>query len=328
MISLNPRPLSEQVIVITGASSGIGLATAKLAAKEGAKVVINARNSNELGRIAREIGDTVIAAPGDVSVYEDIMKIKDTALENFGRIDTWINNAGVAIYGDLQNANFEDERKLFEINYWGTRMASDVALKELSKNGGSLINVGSELSELSPPVLGAYAASKHAIKAFTDSLRIEIQSKKLPVNVTLIRPTSIATPMPEHGTNDLQEGEPSLPSFLYHPDVVATMILRCAVKPKRDMFVGIQARISSIASTLFPEITDSIAKFRTSEMKQGISPTHKKEKENLEKAPNQEGKVKGNYNRHIIRRSIYSDLATLGVKGTIKNYLSSNGKLM
>lgn len=324
-MNFKPKELKDQVIVVTGATSGIGLATAKLAAKEGAQVVLNARNLKELKKCVQAIiqdGGQAVAAPGDISDYESITKIRDKALEAYGRIDTWVNNAGVAIYGELVDTNFDEEKRLFDVNFWGTRMASQVAVEELRKSGGTLINVGSELSEFAPSVLGIYAASKHAIKAFTDALRIELQIKKVPVNVCLIRPTSIATPMPEHGANRLEKGEPSLPSMLYHPNLVATMIIRCAVNPQRDVFVGAQARLSSISSTIFPAFSDAVARLRSSAISQGMPDPHRAEDENLQQVPRSEGKVLGNFQRVILRNSLYSDLATLGFRGTIKSYLT------
>lgn len=328
MTTFRPKELKDQVIVITGATSGIGLATAVMAASNKAKVVMNGRNSKELRKCAadiREKGAEVISVAGDISNKDDIMKIRDKTLEAFGRIDTWVNNAGVAIYGSLFDYDLEEEKKLFDINFWGTRMASSVAVEEMSKAGGVLINIGSELSEMAPPVLGIYSASKHAVKAFTDSLRIEIREKNLPVHVTLIRPTSIATPMPVHGSKRLSEGDPSLPSPLYHPDVVASMILRCAVEPKRDVFVGVQARLSSISTNLFPEMTDLIARLRAPAISQGIKTPHKEENENLNHASRDEGKITADYGRRILKRSLYSDITTLGITGTFRHYISNVG---
>lgn len=328
MKAMRPKNIQEQVIVITGATSGIGLSTAMMAAAQKAKVVMNARNSKELRRCAAEIrekGGEVITVAGDISNEEDLRKIRDKALETYGRIDTWVNNAGVAIYGSLLNYNLEEEKKLFDINFWGTRMASTMAAEELGKNGGVLINIGSELSEMAPPVLGMYAASKHAVKAFTDSLRVEIRERNLPVHVCLIRPTSIATPMPAHGASRLLEGEPSLPSPLYHPDVVASIILRCAVNPKRDVFVGAQARLSSISNTLFPEITDVIARFRGPDIRQGMKTAHNNENENLNHPSRDEGEQTADYGRRILKRSLYADLTTLGFVGTFRHYLSGEG---
>lgn len=329
MTTFRPKELKDQVIVITGATSGIGLATGAMAASQKAKVVMNGRNSKELRKCAKEIrekGGEVISVAGDISNKEDILKIRDKSLEAFGRIDTWVNNAGVAIYGSLLDYDLEEEKKLFDINFWGTRMASSVAVEEMGRAGGGvLINIGSELSSMAPPVLGIYSASKHAVKAFTDSLRIEIREKNLPVHVALIRPTSIATPMPVHGSKRLSEGDPSLPSPLYHPDVVASMILRCAVEPKRDVFVGVQARLSSISTNLFPEMTDLIARLRAPAIRQGIKSPHKEENENLNHESRDEGKMTADYGRRILKRSLYSDITTLGITGTFRHYLSNDG---
>src|SRR5690606_12769002 len=124
------KPLHEQVIVITGASSGIGLATAQAAAERGARVVLASRNGEALAGALRRVGGDGRAVHGvaDVGRREDVQKIADTALERFGGFDTWVNNAGVSIYGRLEEVSEEDARRLFDTNFWGVVNGSLVAL--------------------------------------------------------------------------------------------------------------------------------------------------------------------------------------------------------
>src|SRR5215211_2063592 len=140
------KPLAEQVIVLTGASSGIGLATARAAAERGAKLVLVARNEAALQEIAGEIrsrGGDAVAVAADVSQPEDLRRVAETAIERFGGFDTWINDAAVAIYGTIEEVPLADQRKLFEINYWGVVEGSLIAAKHLKRRGGAIINVGS-----------------------------------------------------------------------------------------------------------------------------------------------------------------------------------------
>src|SRR3569833_1373855 len=193
------KPVREQVIVITGATSGIGLATAKQAAKRGASVVLNARAEEDLQIVAQEInelGAQVAYVAGDVADIEAMRNLAQTAIREFGRIDTWVNNAGVSMYGLLEEVSIVDARRLFDTNYWGTVHGSLVALEHLKRSGGALINVGSELSEAVIPLQGHYNASKHALKGFTETLRIELEKEKAPVSVTLVEPSAIDTPYP------------------------------------------------------------------------------------------------------------------------------------
>jgi len=162
------KPLAEQVIVITGASSGFGLATARMAARRGARVVLAARSGPVLDDIAADIragGGQVLVVATDVGVRRDLDRLAARTIEHFGRIDTWVNNAGVGIWGVLEEVSEADMRQLFETNFWGVVNGSLVAVPHLeASRGGALINIGSILSDVAAPVQGIYAASKHAMK--------------------------------------------------------------------------------------------------------------------------------------------------------------------
>ena len=177
------KNLRDQTIVITGASSGIGLATARMAAQRGAKLVLAARSDVALRKLTDEIrqkGGQAIHFEADVGNPEDVLDIARAAIERYGGFDTWVNNAGIGIYGKLEDAEIEDMRKVFETNFWGLLYGSLEAVKHLKLRGGALINVGSTESERGVPLQGAYAASKHAVKGFTDVLRMELEADGAP----------------------------------------------------------------------------------------------------------------------------------------------------
>jgi short-subunit dehydrogenase len=253
------KPLNEQVIVITGASSGIGLATAERAAHHGAKVVLAARSEHTLNDIVERLnaaGNEVIAVACDVAERQQVEAVADAALARFGQIDTWVNNAGLAIYGRLDEVTEADSRRLFDVNFWGVVNGSLVALPHLKRNGGALINVGSEVSEASVPLLGIYTASKHAVKGFTDSLRLEIEYvDKAPVSVTLIQPTAVDTPFPQHARN-YQDQEAALPDPKIDAADVADAILAAAVKPTRAKRVGLRATMNTTMAHMAPVMFD------------------------------------------------------------------------
>jgi len=257
------KPIDEQVIVITGASSGIGLATAQLAARKGAKVVLACRSGNALEEITNHMnssGETrAIYVTADVADRNQVQKIADAAIREFGRIDTWINNAGVSIYGRLDEVNEEDSRRLFDTNFWGVYNGSLVALKYLKVHGGALINVGSEVSEAVVPLQGMYSASKHAVKGFTDALRVEIEEvDKAPISITLIQPTAVDTPYPQHAKNYMDK-EPKLPSPMIEAEQVAEAILDAAINPTRDKKVGFLAKVNTTLSKIAPSLGDKIS---------------------------------------------------------------------
>jgi short-subunit dehydrogenase len=254
------KPVEEQVVVITGASSGIGLATARLFADRGARgLVLVARNEQALQEIASELsarGTRAIAVPADAGRREDLERVARTAMETFGGFDTWVNDAAVSLYGALKETPIEDQRRLFEVNYWGVVNGSLIAAEHLRRRGGgAIINLGSVVSERAMILQAQYSASKHAVKGFTDGLRMELEREGAPIAVTLIKPSAIDTPYPEHARNYLDEN-PSLPPPTYDPHLVAKAILFAAEHQKRELTVGLGGWLIGAMGTLAPRLTD------------------------------------------------------------------------
>lgn len=260
-MAVDLKPLDQQVIVITGASSGIGLATALAAAQEGARLVLAARAGQALDEICQRIkadGGQAVYVVADVGKREQVEHIAEVAIQKFGRIDTWVNDAGVSIYGRLDQVSDEDNRRLFDTNFWGVVYGSLAALPHLKRQGGALINVGSEVSEAVVPLQGMYSASKHAVKGFTDALRVEIEEiDEAPVSITLIQPTAVNTPYPTHARNYMDQ-EAKLPTPQIDPEKVADAILKAAVKPERDVKVGSTAVINTLTAKLAPGLGDKM----------------------------------------------------------------------
>lgn len=256
------KPVSEQVIVITGASSGIGLATAYLAAERGARLVLTARNADVLDGVCASInadGGNATSVAADVGDRAGVERVAALALERFGRIDTWVNNAGVSIYGRLDEVADDDSRRLFDTNFWGVVHGSLVALPHLRATRGTLINVGSEVSDAVVPLQGMYSASKHAVKGFTDALRVEIEDVDgAEVTVTLIQPTAVDTPYPQHARNYMAQ-EPKLPSPQIEPEKVAAAIVSAAEDPVRDVKVGAMAKLNTWLAKVAPGFADRLS---------------------------------------------------------------------
>lgn len=296
-VEIRTKPLQEQTIVITGASSGIGLATAEMAAKRGARVVLSSRNETDLHEIAgklRSEGCKVLAVKADVRSLSELENLRYEAERTFGTIDTWINNAGGSIYGPLLEIPEDEERDLFETNFWGVRHGCHVAVAAMKNQGGMLINVGSEVSLRAAPLQGIYSATKHAVKAYTDTLRMELEHDNIPIGVALIRPTAIDTPFPQHAVNHLKEGEPSLPDPTYHPDYAAEAILKCAVKPQRDVYVGSPSKLHAIMEFLMPGVADAFSeRSMFKDQSRGTAQIHTAEKEGLRGPPVKEGELSG-----------------------------------
>lgn len=255
------KPIRDQVMVITGASSGIGLATAVEAANQGAKVVLSARSESTLAEVASRIqgnGGEACYVAADVADRTQVQRIAEVAIEKYGRIDTWVNDAGISIFGRLDEVSDEDNRRLFDTNFWGVVNGSLVALPYLKRSHGALINVGSEVSDAVVPLQGIYSASKHAVKGFTDALRVELeQVDKAAISITLIQPTAVNTPYPEHAGNYMDR-EPKLPTPQIDPEQVAKAILNAATHHRRDVKVGAMAFVNTLTAKLVPALADRI----------------------------------------------------------------------
>lgn len=260
-MTFSPKDLHDQVIVITGASSGIGLATAREAAERGARVVLAARDRQALDEIAADIaarGGQATAVTADVGDRAQVEGIAAAAVAAYGGIDTWVNVAGQTIYGLLWEIEGADHAKLMQTNFWGTVNGSLIAVEHLRARGGSLINVGSVASDIGFSMQGMYVASKHAVKGFTDCLRMELAQQRIPIAVTLVKPTSIDSPLPQRARNYMDR-EPSLPPPVYRPEEVAYAILRAAEHPQRDVYVGGAGKLLSVVGQAAPGLIDAIS---------------------------------------------------------------------
>ncbi|HZB27980.1 MAG TPA: SDR family oxidoreductase, partial [Gemmatimonadales bacterium] len=304
------KRLEDQVMVITGATSGIGLATAKRAAERGARLVLCSRNETELQETVDQIqrnGGIARSLVADVSDQDSMERLAATAVEEFGSLDTWVNNAGVSFYGRLTEVAIEDMRQLFEVNFWGTVYGTRAAVAQMRGTGGALINIGSIVSDRAVPLQGAYSASKHAIKGFTDALRMELEEEGVPVSVTLIKPSAIDTPYFKHAKNYM-EVQPKPPAPVYAPEVVANAILRAAEHPVRDITIGGGGRFISALGTALPRLTDFYMERAMFSSQRSDIPSEGRSG-NLYQPAEEENRERGGYQGHVMRSSVYTQAA-------------------
>ena len=305
-MSIKLKPLNQQTVVITGASSGIGLATARRAAREGAKVVLVSRNEEAL----REAVEGIEAAGGQAAYH--VADIADTgwaeevgrvAEERFGGFDSWVNNAATALYARLHDVSEEEHRRVFDVGYFGTIAGSLYAVGKLRERGGALINTGSVLSERAVGIQGVYSAMKHAVLGFTDALRVELQAEDAPISVTLIKPNGIDTPYPEHARNKM-DMPASIPPVIYDPELVAKAICFACATPRRELIVGGQGLLLSKGGKMFPGLTDLImSNFMMEGGQSSSTPPEPGTADNLFE-PREDGRVRSNQNNFVRKTSL------------------------
>ena len=306
-MAIRLKRLEDRVMVITGATSGIGLATARRAAERGARVVLCSRNEPELRETAAQIegaGGTARAVEADVSRPEDVERLAASAVAEFGTLDTWVNNAGVSFYGRLTEVALEDMRQLFEVNFWGMVHGARAAIPQLRRHGGALINIGSIVSDRAIPLQGAYSASKHAVKGITDALRMELEEEGAPISVTLIKPSAIDTPYFKHAKNYM-EVQPKPPAPVYAPEVVANAILRAAEHPVRDITIGGGGRFITALGTALPRLTDFYMERAMFSAQRSDTPAEARPG-NLYQPSGEENRERGDYEGHVMQSSAYT----------------------
>jgi short-subunit dehydrogenase len=302
-----PKKLRDQTIVITGASSGIGLATARKAAERGARVVLTSRNEQDLRRVADEInvrGGRATYAVADVAEPAELDRVADVAVREFGGFDTWVNDAGVSIYGRLTDVPLEDKKRLFETNFWGVVNGCRTAVRHLRLTGGTIINIGSIVSDRAVPLQGIYSASKHAVLGYTDALRMELEHDRLPISVTLVKPSAINTPFVEHARNYMDKG-PSLPPPVYAPEVVADAILRSAERRVREITVGGGGRLMAAMGKVTPRTMDKYMEQTMFQQQKDSTGTVISQDSLFE--PKEDGHAEGPYQGHVMRSSMYTN---------------------
>lgn len=253
------RPLSEQVIVLTGASSGIGRATALALGARGASVILAARNEPALLEVASEIarsGGRALVVATDVAIAAQVDNLADRAVATFGRIDGWINNAGISCYGLAEETTIAEVERVLQVDLLGQIRGVLAALAIMKNQGsGTIVNVASVLAERAIPYLSAYAAAKHGLKGYTDTLRLELAYRSIPVTITLILPSAVNTSIFANARSRLGVQPLPIPP-VYEPSVVAEAILFALEHPRREIVVGGGGKALLFANRVSPALVD------------------------------------------------------------------------
>ncbi|TML42958.1 MAG: SDR family oxidoreductase [Actinobacteria bacterium] len=234
------KPLSEQVMVVTGASSGVGRAIARAAGERGAKVVVAARGEDGLAAAVEEIeraGSEALAVPGDLAEQKQNEELVRRSLERFGRIDTFVANAIVTVYAEVEHLEPDELRRVMDVNFFGVAYGYWAALPALKESHGTFLHVSSALAYRGIPLQAAYCSSKAAARTFLESARVELQKNGHDVAVSLVLPGAINTPQFDRDRQKLGKQPQPVPP-IYEPEPYADAVLRCAEKPIRELPVS------------------------------------------------------------------------------------------
>ncbi len=254
-----PRDLKGRVAVITGASSGIGRATAERLAAEGARVMLGARRADRLEAVAdgiRRMGGAARATPTDVTQPEQVDRLITEALDAFGRVDILVNNAGVGYFGPVESTSLDEARRLFDINVMGTLCGIRAVVPVMRRQrSGHIINVSSIVGKRATPGNGFYSATKFAQVAISESLRLELQEAN--IRVSIVCPVSTTTEFFDVASaRSPMRFAPAGP--IYSPEQVAACIVRCVYRPRVEVMVHRLARVLIVLNAVAPRLVDRI----------------------------------------------------------------------
>ena len=259
---VNLKPIENQVVVVMGASSGIGRQTALRLAKRGAKVVVSARSEAGLRSLEddiRELGGEASAVVADVSEFDQVEAVAQSAVEKYGRLDTWVHLAAAGLFARFDQTEPEEFKRVVDVDLMGQVYGAMAALPHIKREGsGALVHISSVVGKRSAPLQSAYSASKHGVEGFLESLRVELLRDGWgTIGVTNVIPAAINTPFFTKARTKLGVKPKGFPP-IYQPGVVADAILYCAEKAPREIVAGGAGKGMLLTQRLSPRLMDAI----------------------------------------------------------------------
>jgi len=248
-----------EVVVVTGASAGVGRATAHRFARDGARVALIARSSDGLDMAAAEVrrlGGVALPIPLDVSDADAVEAAAERIERELGPIDIWINDAMATIFAPVHRISPAEFRRATEVTYLGTVYGTMAALKRMrERNRGTIVQVGSALAYRAIPLQAPYCGAKFAIRGFTDALRVELMHEQIDVHITMVQLSAFNTPQFQWGRTRLPRRPQPVPP-IFQPEVAAQGIHWAAHHRRRELNVGFPAVKAILGNKLFPKLAD------------------------------------------------------------------------
>ncbi|GAA4937182.1 SDR family NAD(P)-dependent oxidoreductase [Actinoplanes utahensis] len=304
------RTFQNAVVLVTGASSGVGRATALAFAADGAYLVLASRGAEALAEVADECrarGAEVLVVPTDIGDPAAVDRLAAAAVERFGRIDVWIEAAAVGIAGQLGSESVDEIRRLIDTNVFGVVLCCRAALTRFREQGhGRLVLVGSLLSLFPNPLVPLYSMSKFAIRGLALNLRQTVAGNPR-IRVGLVLPGPIDTPFFQRAANHTGRRLRAIPPA-YAPERVAATILRCARRPRRQTTAGVVSHLALIAERIAPRATEAAVSWWSMALVTGPQPDEDRSGSLF--SPPSSGAVSGGYRRGSLRRRLGDRLGT------------------
>jgi NAD(P)-dependent dehydrogenase (short-subunit alcohol dehydrogenase family) len=249
----------SEVVVVTGATAGVGRAVAERFARDGARVALLARGRKGLDGTARaleQLGGTALPLPTDVADYGAVDAAARATEEQLGEIDIWINNAMTTVFAFFRDVEPDEFRRATEVTYlgavWGTKAALD---RMRPRDRGTIVQVGSALAYRGIPLQSAYCGSKHALKGFFESVRTELMHERSRVRMTMVHLPGLDTPQFDHCRSKMNRAPAPVPP-IYKPEVAAEAIHYAAHGRRRSLWVGSSTVATIVGNEVAPELGD------------------------------------------------------------------------
>jgi NAD(P)-dependent dehydrogenase (short-subunit alcohol dehydrogenase family) len=255
---MGKKPLSEQVLVVTGASSGLGRAVARLAGARGARVVCAGRSSEALDAAVAEVeaaGGEALAVELDVASEDECHQLVESAVDRFGRIDSFVRSHMLSVFGGVEQVRADELRRVHEVNFLGSVYCLWAALPQLRESRGTFIDVNSALAYRGIPLQAPYCASKAALRTFLESVRVELERDEAGVDVCVLLPGAINTPHFDRVRQKLGLQPQPVPP-IYQPEPFAEVVLHCCEHPHRELPIGWGAQKALWAQKAAPRLVD------------------------------------------------------------------------
>src|SRR3954451_3518590 len=303
---------SSEVVVITGATSGIGRAIARRFAKDGAQIALIARGREPLENAKKEVeeaGGRALVLPVDISDWDAVKSAAHTVEEALGPIDIWINNAMTTVFAPFKDVEAEEFKRATEVTYlgtvWGTKAALD---RMLPRDRGSIVIVGSALAYRGIPLQAAYCGAKHGVKGMFESLRTELRHDKSNVHLSMVQLPGVNTPQFEHGRSKMPKVPQPMPPY-YQPEVAAGAVHWAAHNKRRELYVGCPTVKTILGNTVAPWLVERVLAKQGYAGQQSDKPADPNRPDNLFSSPPGDPGAHGPYDQEARSSSIQTQLA-------------------